>query len=50
MISRGADELERTAAGLRASGARARALPCDVTDAAAVAALFAALPRCDVLV
>lgn len=50
MISRGADELEHAAAGLRAGGARAHALPCDVTDAAAVTALFAALPRCDVLV
>lgn len=50
MISRGAEDLEQAAARLRADGGRARALPCDVTDAAAVGALFAALPRCDVLV
>lgn len=50
MVSRGADELEQAAAGIRAAGGEARALPCDVTDAAAVAALFEALPRCDVLV
>ncbi len=50
LVSRGAAELEEAAAALRAGGARARAMPCDVTDPAAVEALFAALPRCDVLV
>ncbi len=50
LVSRGAADLEAAAAALRAGGARARAMPCDVTDAAAVGALFAALPRCDVLV
>jgi NAD(P)-dependent dehydrogenase (short-subunit alcohol dehydrogenase family) len=50
LVSRGAAELEAVAAELRAAGARARAMPCDVTDPAAVAALFEALPRCDVLV
>ena len=50
LVSRGAAELEQVAAVLRAGGARARAMPCDVTDPAAVEALFAALPRCDVLV
>jgi NAD(P)-dependent dehydrogenase (short-subunit alcohol dehydrogenase family) len=50
LVSRGAAELEDTAAALRARGARARAMPCDVTDPVAVAALFDALPRCDVLV
>ena len=50
MVARGADELEQAAASIRAAGGQARALPCDVTDAAAVAALFDALPRCDVLV
>lgn len=50
MVSRGAEELEASAAGIRAAGGSARALPCDVTDPAAVAALFDALPRCDVLV
>jgi len=50
LVSRGAAELEAAAAALRDGGARARAMPCDVTDPAAVEALFAALPRCDVLV
>lgn len=50
MVSRGAAELEQAAAVLRTGGARARAMGCDVTDPAAVEALFAALPRCDVLV
>jgi len=50
MVSRGAGELEAAAASLRAAGGRAHAVPCDVTDPAAVAALFEALPRCDVLV
>jgi NAD(P)-dependent dehydrogenase (short-subunit alcohol dehydrogenase family) len=50
LISRGAEELERVAAGLRAGGARAVAVPCDVTDPAQVAAAFAGLARCDVLV
>jgi len=50
MVSRGAAELEAAAAALRAAGARARAVPCDVTDPTAVEALFAALPRCDVLI
>jgi NAD(P)-dependent dehydrogenase (short-subunit alcohol dehydrogenase family) len=50
LVSRGATELEAAAAQLRAAGARARALPCDVTDAAAVARLFESLERCDVLV
>ncbi|MFO1455178.1 MAG: SDR family oxidoreductase [Steroidobacteraceae bacterium] len=50
MVARGADELEQAAASIRAAGGQARALPCDVTDAAAVTALFDALPRCDVLV
>ncbi len=50
MVSRGAAELEQAAATLRASGAQVRALPCDVTDAAAVGRLFDGLERCDVLV
>lgn len=50
MVSRGAADLEQAAATLRMSGAQARALPCDVTDAAAVARLFDRLERCDVLV
>jgi NAD(P)-dependent dehydrogenase (short-subunit alcohol dehydrogenase family) len=50
MVSRGATELEAAAARIRESGGKARAQPCDVTDPAAVAALFDALPRCHVLV
>lgn len=50
LISRGAEDLERAAAELRATGARATALACDVTDAAQVQAAFSTLSRCDVLV
>ncbi len=50
LVSRSAPELEQAAAAVRAAGGQARALPCDVTDPAAVEALFAQLPRCDVLV
>jgi NAD(P)-dependent dehydrogenase (short-subunit alcohol dehydrogenase family) len=50
LVSRGAEELEAAAAGIRATGGRAEARPCDVTDPAAVQHLFAALPRCDVLI
>jgi NAD(P)-dependent dehydrogenase (short-subunit alcohol dehydrogenase family) len=50
LVSRGAAELEQAEAAIRADGGRAQAAPCDVTDPAAVERLFAALPRCDVLV
>ena len=50
LISRGSEELEKTAAELRASGGIARAMPCDVTVPDDVAALFASIERCDVLV
>ncbi|MEZ5460159.1 MAG: SDR family oxidoreductase, partial [Steroidobacteraceae bacterium] len=50
LVSRGGDELEQAAETLRTSGATARAVACDVTDAAAVDHLFAGLQRCDVLV
>ncbi len=50
LVSRGGAELEAAAQAIRDGGGRARALACDVTDAAAVQALFAGLPRCDVLV
>ena len=50
LISRGVDELEQAAARLRAGGAQATALPCDVTDPVQVKTAFATLKRCDVLV
>ena len=48
--SRTPAELDAVAAEIAAAGGRARALPFDVTDAAAVAAAFAGLRRLDVLV
>jgi NAD(P)-dependent dehydrogenase (short-subunit alcohol dehydrogenase family) len=50
LASRGREELESVAAGLRAGGARVKSVPCDVTLAADLQRLFGALPRCDVLV
>ena len=50
LVSRGREELERAAAELGASGGTARAIPCDVTVAEDVAALFSLIERCDVLV
>lgn len=47
LVARNATELDALAASL---GPNARAAACDVTDAAAVAKLFATLERCDVLV
>lgn len=47
LVARNATELDALAASL---GSNARAAACDVTDAAAVAKLFATLERCDVLV
>jgi NAD(P)-dependent dehydrogenase (short-subunit alcohol dehydrogenase family) len=47
LVARNAKELQVLAGEL---GPNARPAPCDVTDAAAVAALFAKLERCDVLV
>jgi NAD(P)-dependent dehydrogenase (short-subunit alcohol dehydrogenase family) len=50
LASRGAEELERAAAAIRARGGQARPVVCDVTKPTDVAALFAGLDRCDVLV
>jgi NAD(P)-dependent dehydrogenase (short-subunit alcohol dehydrogenase family) len=50
LLARTREEIESAAGDIRASGGRARALPCDVTDAAAVARAFGALDRLDVLV
>jgi NAD(P)-dependent dehydrogenase (short-subunit alcohol dehydrogenase family) len=43
-------EIEQAAAEIRASGASAHALECDVTDSAAVRAALSSIPRLDVLV
>lgn len=50
LASRGAAELERAAAAIRARGGRARAVACDVTQPTDVYELFAGLGRCDVLI
>jgi len=50
LIDRDAGALAETAHELRGQGAVVLAYPLDITDAAAVAAAFADLPRCDVLV
>lgn len=50
LLSRGQAELDDTVAEIARSGGRASAVACDVTDAAAVQAVFAGLGRCDVLV
>ena len=46
LVARNADALVSLAAAL---GPKARAYACDVTDAAAVETMFAALPACDIL-
>ncbi len=50
LVSRGAEELERAAEAIRARGGHARTVVCDVTQPDDVAALFAGLESCDVLV
>jgi len=50
LMARTREEIEQAAAQIRASGGQAKALPCDVTDAAAVARAFSALPGLDILV
>jgi NAD(P)-dependent dehydrogenase (short-subunit alcohol dehydrogenase family) len=50
LMARTRDEIEQAAAQIRESGGRARAVPCDVTDAAALAQAFAAIAGLDVLV
>jgi NAD(P)-dependent dehydrogenase (short-subunit alcohol dehydrogenase family) len=50
LMSRTQSELDSAVSELRAAGARAYALACDVTDAAAVKRAIAALPALDVLV
>lgn len=50
LMARTRDEIEQAAGEIRESGGQARAVPCDVTDAAALAQAFAAITRLDVLV
>jgi NAD(P)-dependent dehydrogenase (short-subunit alcohol dehydrogenase family) len=50
LLARTQTEIEQAAAEIRAAGGQARALACDLCDAAAVAGVFAAIPRLDVLV
>jgi NAD(P)-dependent dehydrogenase (short-subunit alcohol dehydrogenase family) len=50
LVARSKDELEALAAEIRGRGGAAHASPCDITDAAAVRALFARIELLDVLV
>lgn len=50
LMARSRGEIEQAAAQIRESGGQARALVCDVTDAAALAQVFASMGRLDVLV
>jgi NAD(P)-dependent dehydrogenase (short-subunit alcohol dehydrogenase family) len=50
LLARTGAEIDAAAAEIRAAGGRATARACDVTDAAALRAAFAALPALDVLV
>jgi NAD(P)-dependent dehydrogenase (short-subunit alcohol dehydrogenase family) len=50
LVSRTRHEVEQVAADIHASGGRAHAAACDVTDASAVARVVAAMPRLDVLI
>lgn len=50
LMARTRIEIEQAAAEIREAGGQARAVPCDVTDAGAVAQVFAAMTRLDVLV
>lgn len=49
-MARTRSEIEQAAAEIRESGGQARAVACDVTDAAALARAFAAMARLDVLI
>lgn len=50
LTSRTASELDTLAAEITDAGGRAHAAPCDVTDAAAVNRMIAAIPSLDILV
>jgi len=50
LMARTRDEIEQAAAQIRELGGQARAVPCDVTDPAAVAQAFSTIPALDILV
>jgi len=50
LMARTSEQIEQAAAEIRASGGRARAVGCDVTDTAALARAVASIPSLDVLV
>lgn len=50
LLARTRDEIEQAAAQIRELGGQARAVTCDVTDPAAVAQAFSAIPALDILV
>src|SRR3972149_8780658 len=50
LVARTYDQIEQAAAEIRASGGRARAVRCDVTDCAAMNAVVSSIPMLDVLV
>ena len=50
LTSRTASELDTLATEIKTAGGRAHAAPCDVTDAAAVNKMVAAIPSLDILV
>lgn len=50
LVARTGDEIEQVAAEIRSAGRRAHAAVCDVTDAAAVTRVVAAIPMLDILI
>ena len=50
LLARNASQLHEVARDVVSQGGKARAMPCDVTQAAEVQEVFRALERCDVLV
>jgi len=50
LVARTQNEIEHAAAEIRAAGGRAHAAACDVTDAAAVKRVVAAIPVLDILI
>jgi NAD(P)-dependent dehydrogenase (short-subunit alcohol dehydrogenase family) len=50
LLARTEADLEAAAKGIRDAGGRANPLPCDVTDAAALARVIAGLPGLDIMV